>query len=1597
MKYFLTILCSVLFSLHAFAQPANNECVDLIDLGVAPTCTGDIYTNVDATSSSSSPADVPTCFNGGVVSNDVYFGFTVDALLVDVTITISGTDMGPNGIPIENPQFALYRGACGGLAELNCVIGSIGENTISLDAVGLTPGIPYFLRIDSYSDTGTPVWGDFTVCIEEFIPAFNMGEEVFTNSCSGTIYDSGGPEGDYGNGEESVFTICPSDFTQCIALDVASFNIFSGDQLNVYEGPTTGSPLIASLVGNSNGNEFIVESSNGCVTLQFISDGFNSSAGFEASWQCSPLACDGSDFGNATPIGDLPFNNTNLTTCGEGANFNDPPCNNVPFLNGPETMFLYQSPGGLCATINLSGAEPGTGVLVMNGLPGEPGTVCVAQSADGDIMSVDFQEAGDYYIIVANAEGCTDFSLNITEDDCALSPALVDALCNPLNGCIDGEGGDLTSQFMFEDGFQDVPNTIGVNNGCWLGVGAEPDYYWFTIEAQTDGPFGFILSSANAPSDIDFNVWGPFSPEEVCETPQDVIDFVTNNQPIRSSYAGGTEPTGLADIHPQFGYPIEDVYDCNGNNDDIVQTIPAQEGEVFVVLANDWGNQIQGGGILVDWSPSNIDVLDGVSFGTVMGADTSVCAGESVQLFVENSIDNIEWIGDNLDDLSCTTCFDPVITPGATTVYTAIYDAICYVDTLLVTVNVFDLDAGPDIEVCTGEVFEIPAGQDFNTATYQWNPPAGLSFSCTECPTPEVTAETPGTYEVPVTLTADACNFMDIVTITVLDFTAPDFSIIDNDRICAGESIQIGGNDDPTNTYVWTAEPDVMVDQVANPTVTPDVTTTYFVSVTNGICPSPSVDSVTVEVTQLPIIEIVETPDVLCQGDTITLSNIEAEDDVNYSWTGVAEILNPDSNITVIVPMATGNYTLTGDRLGCEVSDVQLVEVVPILIDLNQPDTAFICQGEEVPVTPTLVPSTGTIEWNPTEIMTNNPVLAPDTYTVYTATITVGSCVRVDSFAIQVDSLPADMTITADPFDDPYCAGELVTLTSPIYDPVDYPNMTHDWFAVIGDETSDTLYNMVILTVDTFTYQRLTVNGGCTQLDTILLNVVTPEALTITPEVAELCPGDQVQLNIADPEGLEELSWSPAEGLSCTECPNPIASPSSTTTYMVSAEVEGCDITNQITVFVLEDPMISLGSDQVFCADQVPVELNPGGSQQTGTTYSWTADTDPDFSSNEVNPSVSPTQPTTYTVTATNICGTDTDDIRLEVILPGSLISVNNNVDTIVTCRGFEFDLTASIQESANGVNVPTWTYSGNEQDGTDATFTAVSSGNAIFSYGYGQTDDEEDFCEEFVGAVFIQVNDAPQNVDLIPDTTICSTEIQPWILNNGSGEPGVTYSWTGTDGFTSMEPDPEVTPTVTTTYVLEAALGECVVVDSVTIAITQPATLIAGEDQLITEDNPDVILEATVEGGGNADTIVWSFIGFTIGDGSPFVWTPTETQRDSLPGFVYATLDTGCEVLTDSLLVQVLDYRMPDIFSPNGDDQNDVFRPFFLGQMDVVELTVYNRWGQVVFETADANNPGWDGMKDGKPAPSDVYLYTVRVGLGDTSIEQSGQVTLLR
>jgi gliding motility-associated-like protein len=72
--------------------------------------------------------------------------------------------------------------------------------------------------------------------------------------------------------------------------------------------------------------------------------------------------------------------------------------------------------------------------------------------------------------------------------------------------------------------------------------------------------------------------------------------------------------------------------------------------------------------------------------------------------------------------------------------------------------------------------------------------------------------------------------------------------------------------------------------------------------------------------------------------------------------------------------------------------------------------------------------------------------------------------------------------------------------------------------------------------------------------------------------------------------------------------------------------------------------------------------------------------------------------------------------------------------------------------------------------------------------------------------------------------------------------------------------------------------------------------------------------------------------------------------------------------------------YDLPNTFTPNGDGQNDTFRPFPFCFIDEVEFQVFNRWGQLVFQTSDPNI-NWDGRNlSGQELAEGTYYYTCQV-----------------
>ena len=87
----------------------------------------------------------------------------------------------------------------------------------------------------------------------------------------------------------------------------------------------------------------------------------------------------------------------------------------------------------------------------------------------------------------------------------------------------------------------------------------------------------------------------------------------------------------------------------------------------------------------------------------------------------------------------------------------------------------------------------------------------------------------------------------------------------------------------------------------------------------------------------------------------------------------------------------------------------------------------------------------------------------------------------------------------------------------------------------------------------------------------------------------------------------------------------------------------------------------------------------------------------------------------------------------------------------------------------------------------------------------------------------------------------------------------------------------------------------------------------------------------------------------------------------------------------------------MPNAFTPNGDGLNDVFKIEGIEYEKINAFKIFNRYGQLVFETTDGKK-GWDGTMKGKIAPAGVYFYQISLALplGGTK-NFKGDVSLIR
>lgn len=144
---------------------------------------------------------------------------------------------------------------------------------------------------------------------------------------------------------------------------------------------------------------------------------------------------------------------------------------------------------------------------------------------------------------------------------------------------------------------------------------------------------------------------------------------------------------------------------------------------------------------------------------------------------------------------------------------------------------------------------------------------------------------------------------------------------------------------------------------------------------------------------------------------------------------------------------------------------------------------------------------------------------------------------------------------------------------------------------------------------------------------------------------------------------------------------------------------------------------------------------------------------------------------------------------------------------------------------------------------------------------------------------------------------------------------------------------------------------------------------------------------------------------------GADYSWSPgtgltTTTivnpvfRNDQSLEYLITIKTTGSCITVDTLQVRVfksIDILLPNAFTPNNDGLNDKLEFFLIGIEQFKFLRIFNRWGQLVFETNNEKT-FWNGIKNGTVQPSDVYVWMAEgIGVDGSRITRKGLVTLIK
>jgi gliding motility-associated-like protein len=740
------------------------------------------------------------------------------------------------------------------------------------------------------------------------------------------------------------------------------------------------------------------------------------------------------------------------------------------------------------------------------------------------------------------------------------------------------------------------------------------------------------------------------------------------------------------------------------------------------------------------------------------------------------------------------------------------------------------------------------------TYTYSWTPSGGSL--------PTASGLASNTYTCSVT-DGNNCPVSQTFLITApaaLSVTVPSQTnvLCHSGTTGAATANATGGTGAATYTYSWSPSGGnaVAATNLSAGTYTCNVTDA------NG-CPSSA--TVTLSQPLFALNDSVHSTPAACGGNngTATVFPYGGTASYTYSW-------SPAGGTNAIASgIPTGAYTCTiTDGNGCQTTANITVNPVPALTAAAS-TTAVKCNGDStgsVSVTPSGGTSAYTYSWSPMGGIGSiaNGLKAG----TYTCTVTdAKGCTFISTATLTQPASPLSESLAATNISCNGLGNGSATAT-PSGGTAGY---SYSWTPSGG--TSATALNLAI---GTYTCQVTDLNG-CTAQSTT--NITQPVVLSATQSTTNATCGANsgtATVNPAGGTGTYTYSWTPSGGTAATAT----SLLSGSYTCLIT-DANGC---SQSTIALVGTtgslPALSVAASgpSSFCQGKTDTLTASGG-----TTYSW--------STGATSPSIVVTATGSYTVTATNSCGSTSLTYNTVVSpLPVAVITGNANA-----CKGDSVKLTASGGTTylwSNGVTGPVmyasasgtyWVKDSNAcGSNTAQTVVTISTITALFT------------ADSTSGNAALTVN-----------------------FTNSSSPSATTWSWNFGDGNTSTSPNPANTFTASGVY--------------------------------------NVLLTTTDS------------------HGCPATYSMPITVTDVTPWIL-----------------------VPNVFTPNGDGQNDLFIITAQG-LSEFNVKIYDRWGVALAELI-SQNQGWDGRTEaGSPCVNGTYYYILEAKAMDKKIiKQQGFFMLI-